>query len=73
MAVKYKVIMLRCACGNERETDIEVARASATPCATCGKTEWTLLRNIGKKIVEDKSAPTELIAAQERERGKAND
>lgn len=71
MADRLKVIALKCACGNERETDVDFARTSVEPCGYCGKVEWKQLQ--GRSVAKDRTAPLELIAKQEKERGEQSD
>lgn len=77
------IYMLKCGdCGRERETDIplekmkpeeehpedfDLARADLVRCGVCAAFNWVVLRNVGKRIKEDKTAPEVLIKAHVKE------
>ena len=57
-AFKGRVIMLKCACGNEFETDMDSAKAKEHACSRCGSTSWT--QKLGRAMVNDPTAPEEM-------------
>ena len=61
-----RVIVLSCACGNDRETDGDPEKAKTSPCGQCGKTEWMSRR--GRTVTNDPTAPLEMKEPRRRGR-----
>jgi hypothetical protein len=62
----YKVIVLSCSCGNDRETDADPEVAKSTPCGQCGANKWVLRKS--RTVAADPTAPIEMKEPKRRGR-----